>query len=139
MELGDETERFLERFYSELSDLAFLRGGSVVEYLGDSMYSVYEGAAEAAAVDAALAMRAQYRVVLTERGIGTESEPENGISSGLVALRVVGHPSNRVQRIYGEAVQEATALGCHRGIAVTAVVRDRLGPSTRLVRYLLFW
>lgn len=126
LELGERMGRFMEEYYSDLAEIAVSSGGRVIEYYGDCMCFVRGPDDCLAAVESALAMRSAFALMLERHGVRTESELENGVSSGEVALRTVGHPTYRVVRASGVAVSEALSLGCHRGVAITAPVKERV-------------
>lgn len=126
-ELGGRAPAFMRDFYSDISDVAVSRGGQILEYFGDCMFFLFGEAGHLAAVESALAMRREFARLLSRYGICAESELENGISAGSVTIGTVGHPSHRVSRAFGTAVYEASVLGCHRGVAVTARVREQIG------------
>lgn len=127
-ELGDRVGDFLDGFYTRLGEIAVQRGGQVLDYVGDCIVFLFGAEGELAAVQGAFAMRQEFARLLADYGLRCESELENGIAAGDVVVRVVGHPTLRLLQAFGRAVNEASLLGCHRGVAVTAAVRERIEP-----------
>jgi hypothetical protein len=73
-------------------------------------------------------MRQEFRRLLGKYNLRSESELENGLSAGEVHFREVGHCSHRVRQPFGSVVQEASFLGCHRGVALTVSMKGPVEP-----------
>lgn len=133
-ELADRVADFLDEFYTGMGEIAVRREGQILGYYGDCMFFLYGDKGHLPAVQSALAMRQEFARLLSRYDIRCESELENGISAGNVILRVVGHRTLRVPQAFGPAVNEASILGCHRGVAITAPVREYIEPHYRTRR-----
>lgn len=138
----DSLPALLQEVYEEVGSIVVEHGGAVMKYLGDGMLCVFEARGADGAVAAAAAARQAYARLAEKRGLGGHTELEVGISCGQVAVGVLGHRSLRCAEVLGEVVNEAAAIGHHRGIALTGRVRERLAgdrPTRRLADVPLKW
>jgi hypothetical protein len=77
-------------------------------------------------VQSAVEMRRAFPTRLSRFQISCESDLETGISAGELYAREIGHPAHRVTEVFGNAINEASLIGCHQGIALTAVVKEQI-------------
>ncbi len=126
VELGPRVPLFIDDFYTRMGEIVVSQGGQIVGYCGDCIFFLYCRTGHLAAVKSALLMRTEYTNMLSTYGVQSKSELENGLSAGMVSMRVVGHATHRVNQIFGEAVNEASFLGCHQGVAFTAPVKEAI-------------
>jgi len=138
---------FLDEMYARLGEEVVRRGGEVIKYLGDGLLAVFAvnddaPAATRRAVEAGVAMRRAYAELVSRHGLRVATELEVGVSLGRCERGIVGHESLRCADVFGEAVSVAAVIGHHRGIAVTAQVREALGSrfaTTQLPHATVKW
>ena len=124
--LGVDAYGFLQEMYEKLGDIIVEHGGTIVKYLGDALLCVFPADTENRAVDCALKLRPAFAEMVRRRGLSVETELEIGIGAGQVAAGSFGHPSLLQWDVLGEVVNQAAAIGHHRGIAITERVHDRV-------------
>ena len=137
---------FINEMYCRLVSIAERHGGQIIKYIGDGVLLVFPADDPRRAAEEAIAcareMRASYADQVLKAGVSHETELETGLAIGMVERGVVGHPSRRVDDLFGEAVNRAAMIGHHRGIAVTDAVKQLLGDGcagTRLPDRKLKW
>jgi len=133
-ELGERLFAFMDEFYRRCGECVVTRGGQIIKYLGDAILATFagDGAGALAAVQAGRCLRRDYAALVLDLNTGIESDMEVGLSSGEIQEGIVGHESLKLFDVFGECVNEAAVIGHHRGIAVTAAVRDQLPPAVAL-------
>jgi adenylate cyclase len=124
--LGADAYGFLQEMYEKLGDIIVEHGGRIVKYLGDALLCVFPAETENQAVDCALKLRLAFAEMVQSRGLSVETELEIGIGSGQVATGTFGHRSLLQWDVSGEVVNQAAAIGHHRGIAITERVYERV-------------
>ena len=132
----------IQAYYDNLGEDIVFGGGRIVKYLGDAILALFPKGNEIAAVEAALKMRSAYARLLKEHSVSVTSEVEIGIGAGDVVSGIFGHESLRCFDIFGDTVNEVAMIMHHRGIAVTAAVRNRVSsrfPTRRLQDVRVKW
>ena len=134
VELGDRCPAFIQTYYERIGEAVVSRGGQLIKYLGDGIFSSFQKGSEVTAVECAKDMRKQYAGIMEEFHAKTESDLEIGIGKGEVTVGIFGHASLRNVDIFGEKVNEVAIIMHHRGIAVTYDVKTALGDRYTLIR-----
>lgn len=125
-EIDDRVPSFMDEFYHTIGDIAVSRGGRIIKYIGDCIFFIFKDSRYIDAVQSAVEMREAFELLLSRYRIRCESELETGLSAGEVHVGEIGHPTLRGFEIFGTAVNEASYIGCHRGIAITAAVKKHI-------------
>lgn len=126
-ELGkNNTLGFLQEFYEKLGEIIVQHKGEIIKYLGDSILCIFQSGAEIEAVKCGCQMRKEYHELVQQRHITHATELEIGISSGVVEIGIIGHPTLKYKDVFGEAVNEAAMIGHHRGVAITEAVYQKV-------------
>jgi class 3 adenylate cyclase len=126
VELVDRVPSFMEEFYCTVGEIAVSHGGRIVKYIGDCIFFLFDGSSHVAAAQSAVEMRQAFTSLLSRFRISCESEIETGISAGDLYVGEIGHPTHRVTEVFGNAVNEASLIGCYRGITLTAAVKEQI-------------
>ena len=124
--LGDVHYDFLQEMYETLGEIIVVHGGEIIKYLGDGIICVFPDGAENDAVRCALELRAAFSDLVALRSLPPDTELEIGIHSGPVAIGMFGHASLLQKDILGDAVMWASAIGHHRGVAITERIYERV-------------
>jgi class 3 adenylate cyclase len=129
---------FINEMYCRLVAIAERHGGTIIKYIGDALLFVFpvddRRPTAARAVACAKEMRRSYAEQVIRAGISHETDLETGLAIGMVERGIVGHPTSRVDDVFGEAVNRAAMIGHHRGVAVTDAVKQLLPDGTPCTR-----
>ncbi|MBT3272913.1 MAG: adenylate/guanylate cyclase domain-containing protein [Spirochaetales bacterium] len=122
--LGKQAVDYLQDYYELTGDLVVAVGGSIVKYIGDAVFAVFEIGSEVPAVKAGLSLRSGMIKVAEKYGVAEVTDTEIGIGSGEVIYGTIGHKSFSAIDYFGEPVMETAMIMHHRGVAVTRPVYD---------------
>ncbi len=120
---------FLQQMYESLGDIIVAHGGEIIKYLGDGLLCVFPTGSENEAIKCSLESRRVFAGMVSARGLPPDTELEIGLSSGEVEVGILGHKSLRQKDMFGQVINQAAAIGHHRGIAITEQVYDKVKAS----------
>jgi len=132
--LGERVGDFVQDFYRSMGERIVEAHGTILKYLGDSIFALFAEKTEPQVVRCALAMRSDFAALAARWELPAPTVLEVGIGSGSVLRGTFGHPSHLEEDAFGEAVNVVASICHHRGVAVTAAVRERLGEAYALTR-----
>ena len=131
--LGERLGGFVQDFYQTLGERIVVAHGTILKYMGDMMFALFADKAELPAVRCALQMRADFASLAARWGLPAPTELEVGVGSGTVIRGRFGHPSHVEEDAFGDEVNVVASICHHRGVAVTASVRERLKDAYRFM------
>ena len=133
---------FIQKYYELSGDRIVEKGGRIIKYIGDSIFSVFPAAQEEAAVRCAIDTERAFNALVKELNLDPEVGLDSGINSGELYMGVFGHRSLQNEDVFGNTVNEAAMLVRGQGISVTEAVKEAVGgifETERLPDVLVKW
>ena len=127
--LSEDTQLidFIQAYYELSGDRIVERGGRIVKYIGDSVFSVFPAGQEEAALRCAIDTERAFSALVKKLNLDPEVALDSGINSGEVYMGVFGHGSLQNEDVFGNTVNEAAMVMRGKGISVTEVVNEAIG------------